>query len=124
MNVISNKNFILFAALLMVAALMLSSCSNVQTEPDLTGKINSIQQIPKDEKHRMILVDSPGNQTSDKYVLTVTTETLIQRQVGKAVEPASFGNLQAGQLINVWLTGPVRDSYPAQADAKKIVIVE
>ena len=121
---INNKNLILFSALLLVAALMLSSCSNVQTEPDLTGKINSIQQIPKDEKPGMILVDSPGNQTSDKYVLTVTTETLILRHFGKALEPASLGELQVGQQIQVWLSGPVRESYPAQADAKKIVIVE
>ena len=56
-------------------------------------------------------------------VLTVTTDTSIQRQVGQALESASFGALQVGQDIKVWLTGPVRESYPAQADAKKIVML-
>ena len=121
---INNKNLILLAALLLVAALMLSSCSNVQTEPDLAGKISSIQRIPKDEKPGMILVDSPGNQTSDKYVISVMTETSIQWRVGQTLESASFGDLHAGQEIKVWLSGPVRESYPAQADAKKIVLVE
>ncbi len=121
---INKRNLILCAVLLLVAASMLSACPNVQTEPDLIGKINSIQQIPEGEKPGLILVDSPGDKTSDKYVLTVTADTSIQRQVGQAEEPASLGDLQAGQEIKVWLSGPVRESYPAQADAKKIVIVK
>lgn len=70
-----------------------------------------------------ILIDSLDDKTSDKYVLTVTTDTLIQRQVGEALEPASFGDLRVGQDVKVWLTGSVRESYPVQADAKKIVIL-
>jgi uncharacterized protein (DUF2141 family) len=121
---INKRKVTLGVILLILATLMLSACSNNRMQPDLTGKINSIQQVLQGETPGRILVDSPGDKTSDKYVLTVTTETLIQRQVGKAPESASFGNLQAGQLISVWLTGPVRESYPAQADAKRIVIVE
>ncbi len=102
---------------------MVVTCSNTQAQPDLIGKINSVQQVLQGDKPGLILVDSLGDKTSDKYVLTVTTDTSIQRQVDQALEPASFGDLQVGQDIKVWLTGPVRESYPAQADAKKIVIV-
>ncbi len=102
---------------------MVVTCSNTQAQPDLIGKINSVQQVLQGDKPGLILVDSLGDKTSDKYVLTITTDTSIQRQVGQVLEPASFGDLQVGQDIKVWLTGPVRESYPAQADAQKIVIV-
>jgi hypothetical protein len=102
---------------------MVVTCSNTQAQPELIGKINSIQQVLQGDKPGLILVDSLGDKTSDKYVLTVTTNTLIQRQMGEALEPASFGDLRVGQDVKVWLTGPARESYPAQADAKKIVML-
>ena len=121
---ISKMSLVLGTVLLLAATLILSACSNTQAQPDLIGKINSVQQVLQGDKPGLILVSTLGDKTSDKYVLTVTPDTSIQRQVGEALEPASFGDLRVGQDIKVWLTGPVRESYPAQADAKKIVIIE
>ena len=121
---INKRNLILYTVLLLAAASVLSACSSSQAQPDLIGKINGVQQVPQGEKPGRLLVDSPGNQTPDKYVISVTTETSIQRQVGQTLQSASFSDLHAGQEIKIWLSGPVRESYPAQADAKKIVIVE
>jgi len=119
-----NMKLFLSAILLTFASLMFSACSSTQAQPDLTGRIDTVQQVLQGEKLGLILINSPGDRTSDKYVLTVTTETSIQRQVGQTLEPVICSDLQAGQTIKVWLSGPVRESYPAQADAKKIVIVE
>ena len=119
------NRFAIFIVLLTIAGFLLSgSCKTVQNESYLMCKINKIQQVLKDDSTGLILVDSPGDKTSDKYVLTVTAKTSIQMQVGEELEPANFGDLQAGQQIKVWLSGPVRESYPAQADARKIVILE
>ncbi len=121
---INKRNLILGAILLIVVASVLSACSSTRMQPDLTGKINSIQQALQGDIPGRLLVDSLGNQTSGKYVITVSADTSIQRQIGQELEPAGFDDLQVGQKINLWLSGPVRESYPAQADAKKIVIVE
>jgi len=116
-------SLVLGTVLLLAATLIASACSNTQAQPDLIGKINSVQQVLQGDKPGLILVNTLGDKTADKYVLTVTTDTLIQRQAGEALGPASFSDLRVGQDIKVWLTGPVRESYPAQADAKTIVIV-
>ncbi len=117
-------NCALFITLLAMAGLLSGSCSSMQTEPDLIGRINTVQQTLTNDRPGLILVDSPGDKTADKYVLTVTAVTRIQRQADEKLKPASFGEMQAGQQIKVWLSGPVRESYPAQADARQIVILE
>jgi hypothetical protein len=119
-----NSKLFLSAILLIFAYLMFSACSSTQAPPDLTGRIDTVQQVLQGERPGLILINSPGDRTSDKYVLTATTKTSMQRQVGQTLESAIFSDLQAGQTIKVWLSGPVKESYPAQSDAKKIVIVE
>jgi len=36
----------------------------------------------------------------------------------------SFEALEAGQQVQLWFTGPVMESYPAQARARQIVITD
>lgn len=33
-----------------------------------------------------------------------------------------FSNLEIGMKVEPWFTGPIRESYPAQANAKKIIV--
>lgn len=61
----------------------------------------------------------------DRYVITIDADTLIYRQVGDEIGDlgeVEFGTLQAGQGAEVWLTGPVAESFPMQATAKFIVV--
>lgn len=40
---------------------------------------------------------------------------------GKQIE---FSDLEIGMKVEPWFAGPIRESYPAQADAKKIIVLK
>lgn len=60
--------------------------------------------------------DSAG---SDKAVVRVTGSTTVRAPASASVESAE---IRVGQWVRVWFTGPVRESYPVQADAQTIAI--
>lgn len=62
---------------------------------------------------------------ADQYVITVGGDTPVYRHAGEEIgdlEEVGFGRLQAGQKVEVWITGPVAESFPMQAQAEFIVI--
>ena len=61
-------------------------------------------------------LDSAG---SAKAVVRITQRTAV---MGASSTRRDFNALQVGQWIRVWFMGPVRESYPVQADARTIVI--
>jgi hypothetical protein len=58
----------------------------------------------------------------DKATIHVGHETKIF--LGRDGRQASFSFLHSGDLVEVTFTGPVAESYPVQATAAKIVILE
>ncbi len=96
----------------------------VDEEPDLIGKIADVQPSQEAGTAGHILVEAPGDRTADKYMVSVTEETLILQQEGKGQRQVSFEALEAGQRVELWFTGPVMESYPAQARARQIVITD
>jgi len=107
--------------ILMWMVFALGGCSSVanEPEPNLIGWIDNIQP-PQGEIPGQILVNSPDNTTSDKFLVTVTAKTAIHKQMQKV----KFDSLNAGQKVEIWFSGPVMESYPAQVSAEKIVIAE
>jgi hypothetical protein len=91
-------------------------------EPNLIGKVADVQPSQEAGTPGHVLVDSPGDRTADKYMVSVTEETLILQQEGEDQRQTSFEALEAGQQVQLWFTGPVMESYPAQARAMQIVI--
>ena len=93
-------------------------------EADLLGRIADVQPAQETGTPGHILVESPGDRTADKYMVAVTEETLILQQEGENQRQVSFEALEAGQQVQLWFTGPVMESYPAQARARQIVITD
>jgi hypothetical protein len=61
----------------------------------------------------------------DKASLTVAGGVPVLRVTrGGTVEAASFADLRVGTKVEAWVDGPVRESYPVQADASCVAIVE
>jgi beta-N-acetylhexosaminidase len=56
---------------------------------------------------------------SAKAVVRITASTEILRADSVRAEFQSF---VVGQWVRVWFVGPVRESYPVQADAATIII--
>ena len=66
----------------------------------------------------------PSVPTSQKGFFRVTGETEILDQRGGEQVPATFEDLEVGQLVEATYAGPVAASYPQQGTADSIVILE
>ncbi|HEY93705.1 MAG TPA: DUF3221 domain-containing protein [Dehalococcoidia bacterium] len=111
----------LILGIIVLAALifLLGGCSNEESvkEPDLIGRIDDVME-------NQVLVSSPENNTSDKFVVTVTDQTVITNQIDGEKLKAQFDSFITGQKVEIWFSGPVMESYPARVSAEKIVIIE
>lgn len=85
----------------------------------IAGRVTAVQRAG--EQIGAIRVElRPADSTgSPKAVVRVTQGTEI---LTLASARADFGTLRVGQWVRVWFTGPVRESYPVQADAATIVV--
>lgn len=54
----------------------------------------------------------------------VDSKTAILRKTETGVEEATIDDVLAARFLNVWFTGPVAESYPVQATAGTILILE
>jgi len=98
--------------------------------PDIKGRITQVAVAmtpPPGASGSMIgkiLVEGePGPDTGyDKAWVTVMPETRIYR--GPEGKEAYFNDLRKGTLVEVFFTGPVMESYPVQATASEIRIVD
>lgn len=92
--------------------------------PSIRGVITTI--TPGEGNLGSILVEesSPQGLSFDKASLAITKDTKLLRGVADAYERIAFANLRKGALVEVWITGPVRESYPVQADADTLVVLE
>lgn len=86
--------------------------------PDIEGTITAVTD-------RTILVEAAGVATTfalgDKANLTVDATTVID-VCGPADgrQPGTFADLVVGASMQVWVDGPVAESYPVQATASVI----
>jgi hypothetical protein len=71
-----------------------------------------------------IMVEGSGS-IGDKASLDIGGTTPILRTAKDGtVTSGVFADLKVGVRVNVWVDGPVRESYPVQAAASVIVIVD
>ena len=113
------KSMLLAAMLTMVLAVAAPALAQ-------TGSANSIQGYVTSISGSVVLVEeNPADQSgSAKGAFTVTDETEILKQQGAEQVPATFEDLQVGQLVEATYAGPVAESYPTQGEAASIVILE
>ncbi|MBI2864802.1 MAG: DUF3221 domain-containing protein [Chloroflexi bacterium] len=120
--------------------------SQAQGTPDITGAITSYQTTknggaaPNDpisdrlkpganqgsRSIATILVEANkdgGAAKIDKASITITTDTKIYDQRGGERKTADISAIMVGERVQVWFTGPVKESYPVQATAREITIL-
>ncbi len=130
----SVKTLCLLSLLIIVGA-MLVNCSSsgetsttepkpIQTEPDFVGDIIEVNSIGENDVLGTILAEGKDViQSSDKYVVTIYEDTPVLEQDGNIANNISFAQLEVGQKVQIWFSGAIRESYPAQVDAAQIMIV-
>jgi beta-N-acetylhexosaminidase len=94
---------------------------------DVRGQVSSVTAAPggKDILGRILVEGKKeADTTHDKASVSVTKATKIERVVKGELKPAQFTDLKKGMKVQADFTGPVAESYPVQARAKSILILE
>lgn len=121
--------FSVIAALIVVMALAAAcgddSDSDVEGDPDIRGTITDVSSGSGEILGSARIEGTIEPDTSyDAAVVRIDSDTEIFRTVGGELTEASFSDLSVGQQVEAWFTGAVADSYPVQAKAARIVILE
>lgn len=108
--------------------LVLASACSAPSVPELpaspasiTGRITAVTR--DGERTGSIRVESDPTQAtgSPKAVVRITQGTaVLTSDAPRRAEDVNA--LRVGLLVRVWYAGPVRESYPEQADAATVVI--
>ena len=69
----------------------------------------------------ILVEETPGVQQGDKIYLRIEPETSLHGGPDGAT-PLDFDDLVVGDTVDVWVDGPVADSYPQQGVAQAVVI--
>jgi hypothetical protein len=98
---------------------------------DIRGTVTKITVANDDLKKKgfpgRLLVEGVKENTTnyDKALILVTNKTVITRRADKDKKACKFDDIKKGAKVQVDFTGdPVAPSYPVQATAKTIVILE
>ncbi len=83
--------------------------------PSIRGRITRLPSAGS----LLIEADPSQSSGSDKASVQLTPEARVMHRDGRA---AAASELAIGQTVSAWYVGPVRESYPVQADAGVVVI--
>jgi len=109
--------------------LPLAACSPAlpDRDPDIRGTVTSLERQSDGDIFGRILVEgpiAPGTGYGAASV-SVTGDTTVLREVPDASpEPLAFEDLEEGMPVEVWFEGPVAESYPVQATAGTVLVIE
>jgi hypothetical protein len=110
-------------------ASLLAACGQGGGSADPNGEATAIKVI---DKGRLIqkeagswlitaYVEKEENAYIDAYWFTLNEQTVLENSRGESVSPDT---IPVGAQLEAWHSGEVRESYPAQTDAAKIVLLE
>ena len=120
------KILILLTALLVPSMGLAQPGAEAGARADVVGRVTQLRQTGGGERVVVMFVEGPqgGDANYDKASVTVTKRTRIFRQRGRARRRVGVGALEAGREVEVRFTGPVLKSYPVQATAEEVVILD
>jgi hypothetical protein len=96
----------------------------IETEADFIGFITEIHPSQEGGIPSRISVESHADKIVTKYTITIKNETLIFQQDGDNLRSVTFAALETKQWVEIWFSGPVMESWPMQATAQQVVILE
>ncbi len=117
----SNMVVTLLPAIVILGVVGCRVAGSPEGEPDISGIITAVAPGPADGPLGTIRVETVPEDESGtpKASITINPDTQIDRDASR---DESFGVLREGMQVRVWFTGPVRESYPVQATAERVVI--
>lgn len=125
------RNYMAVIISLLCCAMLLASCSSQgkgATDDDTDEKLHydkgTIIHI-SDNGQQWLVTQYRTNADHEPYVdamtYTINNDTLIKREDGQALAPEE---VQVGQQVKAWTKGPVMESYPTQAQAGTLIVLD
>jgi hypothetical protein len=107
---------------LLAVLLAVTGCAAPDAGTHFTGVLFSL-----DEGEILLIEGLKSTDMSRAEALNLGKRAVIVQITGKTTievggRKATPGDLKKGDTVRVWFDGPIRDSYPEQADGKKIVV--
>ncbi len=116
-----------FTAMALVASLALFACTGDGPKGGDAQLLGVVTSIDRGDAHGMLVAwdASLGPQLEyDAAFVTVTDDTGIFRRTSEnGHERIPADDLRVRDVVEVWITGPVMESYPVQAGADQVVVV-
>ncbi|MEO6462089.1 MAG: DUF3221 domain-containing protein [Candidatus Eisenbacteria bacterium] len=115
---------ILIGLLAMLVTLGGASCAKTAVElpdtpPSIAGTITSLD-VDGEHLGSLRVEAVPGEEAgSDKAVVRIEQGTALLTDSGRKIGLSQF---KVGRKVRAWFTGPVRESYPVQADAATVIL--
>src|SRR5262245_26160885 len=118
--------FLLLALALTAACFLEGAQSFSSSEVDVRGAITRIEREGRGKISARILIegDKEPDTRVNKAFVDVTDETELFIKRGGERKPAEFAALKEKQRVEARFKGLVRESYPVQATAAEITILE
>ncbi len=118
----------LFSKYKVIFKMQTNPTASMEEETDMTGKITNISPADLRAKELgsigTVLIEGKGKNGVDKASVRITTGTTIFKLYGKDRQTATFNDLRVGQKVQAKFKGPVMQSYPVQAEAEELVILQ
>ena len=110
-------------------ACVLAADSEPKTKPpraDVRGKIETVNLNMKGVPGGMLLIEGTKEKDTqhDKASVRLTKATKVYKWVDGKKKEAKVADLKKGATVQADFTGPVAESYPVQATAKEVLILE
>ncbi len=111
-------------SLLAAASLWLTACKeptrSIPTTPaSIVGRITALDRDGERIGDMRVETQPNDSSGSPKAVVRISQRTIVTTPT---LTRADYNDLKVGQTVRVWFTGPVRESYPVQAEAGTVVI--
>jgi hypothetical protein len=92
------------------------------TTPDIHGTITRTNA--SSGRQTILVEENPAERSGSlKALTTINATTAIVRRTTQGDRPATIAELLEGKTVDVWFDGPVAESYPVQALAKRVIIL-
>lgn len=116
----------LASALALAIMLTLGACAPTlpATDPSIRGTITSVTPASDGGSLLVEAPDTPEFEYDRASVRVTGSTVLLRLGEGDMTERIGFGDLAAGQTVDVWFEGPVAESYPVQASAGTLLVRE
>jgi beta-N-acetylhexosaminidase len=122
------------AGVLFAAALALVAADKAEPEPkkvappkaDVRGEVKKVTGLRAKDLVGNVLVEGSKEKDTqhDKASVTLTSKTKIYLWADGKKKDAKFTDVKEGSKVQCVFTGPVAESYPVQARASEVIILE